>query len=499
MHRRFRLAHCVVPSLCVATILAQSPQASISQPDLALTRIGTVPVGRPSQMVFGPDGRLYITIADATGTDGPSVVRFDYDPTGSLTSPTTAASTGGAVGIAFGAVSLGPAGLPEASATTAMYLTDTARHGVSNLRVLTRNAQGTYGGPGAIDTVIVQNIPGGYHQADQIIIANGITLYVGIGVRTSDGASGHPGANSLRDNAYGGTISQIRDLRQVNGRVTDSAGFGLTGDNGTNSQPDARNAGPYTSTALNKLIVHSSGTRNPFGLALDGNGDLWFTNNFSTTQADGTFDGTIDPVTHILKGFDKGDLSLPDPSSPDLKNNVHDQLFKARPHGDYGSNNINWRDDAKHSNPEATSQAAVQSGFFNFAVHGVRSTTFDNLLPPRGGFAEYDQSNINRIVGLGPGSSANGFAFYTGGSFPARYRGQAFITRWAGTTSDSTGHSVGYRDVIAVDVATGIGRQVARNFGNPIAALEDGHGNILIADYSTKAIYRITPAPAIAR
>ena len=36
------------------------------------------------------------------------------------------------------------------------------------------------------------------------------------------------------------------------------------------------NAGPYTSRAANKLIVHSSGARNPFGLALDGNGQGLF-------------------------------------------------------------------------------------------------------------------------------------------------------------------------------------------------------------------------------
>src|SRR6185436_1403802 len=118
-----------------------------------------------------------------------------------------------------------------------------------------------------------------------------------------------------------------------------------------------------------------------------------------------------------------------DKTSPDLKNNVYDQLFKAVPRGDYGNNNINWRNDARNSNPEATSQAAMQAGFFNFAVRGVRSTTFDNLVPPPGGFAEYDQSNPNRIVGLGPGASADGLAFYTGTTFPARYRGTAFVTR----------------------------------------------------------------------
>jgi len=488
-----KVALVVLVSFLAATLSAQAPAPVTVQPDLRIESIGVVPQGRPSQMVLGPDGRLYVTISDAADANGPSVVSFAYDATGPLADPAVEASTGGAIGVAFGPVSLGPSGAPGSTLTTGMYLTDKPRDGISNLRVLTRGAQRPYGGAGGTNTVIVQNIPGGYHHADQIII-KGNTLYVGIGVRTMDGVQGHPGRGNLRDNAYGGTISQILDLRLVDGLTKDSAGFGLTGDISSNAVPDATNAGPYTSTALNKLIVHSSGTRNPFGLALDGNGDLWFTNNFSTTQADGSFDGTIDPATHWLKGFEPGDLSLPDPNDRDLKNNPHDQLFKARPRGDYGYNNINWRNDARKNNPEATSDAAVAAGFFDFATHGVRSTTFDNLVPPRGGFAEYDQSDPNRIVGLGPGSSADGFVFYTASTFPARYHGQAFITRWTGRTNDSTGHSVDYRDVIAVDVKTGIGRQVAKGFGNPLAALEDGHGNILIADYTTRIIYRILPA-----
>ena len=107
--------------------------------------------------------------------------------------------------------------------------------------------------------------------------------------------------------AYGGTISEILDLKQVNGLVTDSAGFGLTGVATSNSDPDYSNAGPYISTAVNKLIIQSSGTRNPFGLALDGSGNLWFTNNFNRSQSDGTFNGTIDPSTGLLYGITTGD------------------------------------------------------------------------------------------------------------------------------------------------------------------------------------------------
>ena len=137
--------------------------------------------------------------------------------------------------------------------------------------------------------------------------------------------------------AYGGTISEILDLKQVNGLVTDSAGFGLTGVATSNSDPDYSNAGPYTSTAVNKLIIQSSGARNPFGLALDGSGNLWFTNNFNRSQSDGTFNGTIDPSTGLLYGITTGD---PAPG-PDLANNAYDQFFEdcTLPLADYGYNN----------------------------------------------------------------------------------------------------------------------------------------------------------------
>ncbi len=161
------------------------------------------------------------------------------------------------------------------------------------------------------------------------------SLFVGIGVRTTDGVTDYPNAGSPRDPAWGGTISRIKDLKRVNGRVVDSAGFGMTGDASSNTQPDYSNSGPYTSTAANKLVVHSSGARNPFGLGLDASGQLWFTNNFNRSQSDGTFDGTIDPATHALKGFTAGN---PD-AGPDIKNNVHDQFFKAAEKGDYGYNN----------------------------------------------------------------------------------------------------------------------------------------------------------------
>ena len=477
-----------------------TPAPASLQPDLLLNKVAAVAGGAPAEMVFGPGGRLYVSLANFGSATALSVVSFAVDAAGHLSGQRTEASTGGALGVGFGPVSLGQYGSPGVATVTGMYLTDTARNNaagfsVSNLRVLTPGTSGVWGdtATGGIDTVVVQNIPAGWHQADQIVTqlnADGsTTLYVGIGVRTKDGATPFPNPANGLDMAYGGTISEIKDLRSVDGTVTDSAGFGLTGDAGTNTAPDMTNAGPYTSTAAGKLVVYSSGARNPFGLGLDGAGHLWFTNNFNRSQADGTFDGTIDPATGRMRGFTPGDPQIPgDTSDPDLKNNVYDQFFETAPRADYGYNNTNWR----------TNPAATAAGFFDYSHHGVRSTTVDNLHPPPGGFVEYDQSDANNLPGLGPSSSADGFAFYTGTAFAPAYRGDAFITRWNDKVSDSQGNSITYSDVVAVDPGTGAVRRIAAGFQHPLAAVEDGYGGLLVADNGDGSIYRLSAAPRVA-
>src|SRR5262249_25517834 len=147
------------------------PTAVAVQPDLAITKIGEFTIAVPAQMAFGPDGRLYASQVNFGDPTAPSAVSFRYDPAGGLTDERVEASTGGALGIPFGPARLGDPAAPGTFPATGMYLTDTARGGTSNLRVLTRDANGVWGGPaGGTDTVIVRNIPGSYHQADQIVI-----------------------------------------------------------------------------------------------------------------------------------------------------------------------------------------------------------------------------------------------------------------------------------------------------------------------------------------
>jgi hypothetical protein len=487
----------IVASMAVAC--EQSHAATMLQPDLNIEKIGQISEGPPAQMVFGPDGRLYVSLANSSA-NAASAVSFNYNPVATLSGERVTAATGGALGIAFGPVSIGNFGAPGVPTATAMYLTDTARNGISNLRVLTSDSTDFYGGAGSVNTPIVANIAAGYHQANQLVVKSNSdgssSLFVGIGVRTPDGVSDFPNVGDGRDTAYGGTISTIKDLRQVNGTVVDSAGFGMTGNASSNAQPDFSNSGPYTSTAQNKLVVQSSGARNPFGIGLDASGNVWLTNNFNRSQSNGTYDGTIDPATRVLKGFTSGD---PAPG-PNLKNNVYDQFFKAVAKADFGYNNINWRDDAAHNNTEVKTRAALDAGFFDPA-NRVQSTTFDNLSRPPGGFAQYDQSNINHIIGLGPSSSSDGFAFYTADAFPAEYRGKAFIARWTQSVIDEEGNVIDYADVIAVDPITGIAQRIALGFSDPIDVLEDGFGNLLVADYGDNSIWRISavavPEPSV--
>src|SRR3954464_14129326 len=54
------------------------PAPVVLQPDLALAKAGTVTQGGPAQLDFGPDGRLYASLAN-TAAGSASVVSFAYD------------------------------------------------------------------------------------------------------------------------------------------------------------------------------------------------------------------------------------------------------------------------------------------------------------------------------------------------------------------------------------------------------------------------------------
>jgi len=432
--------------------------------DLQIGKIsGTAFSGNPSQvtqMAFGPDGRLYCTTAYTNG----AVLRFDYNAAaGSLSNETTISGvTGQNLGIAFHGNEMYLSNLYTSPNATSTNIN------LSRLYRLTGDGNGNWTNPIAI----VEGIPRDDHGIDNIQIV-GDSLYVGIGVRTRNGSFQTFSGDSYGESAYGGSISTIANLKLLSTGIASAvakgqspeniAGFFLA--NPTNAQYQTEintNASPLTSTAADKLVVHSNGTRNPFGMAVDGDGNIWFTTNQQRISN---------------KGYNKDPSS---PSFPDaftgngFADNVYDQFFKEQAKGDYGYRNDNWR-----SHPPAG------SGFFNPA-NSVASVTYDNSAT--GALDNYSNANPH---GLGPSSSCDGFDFYKANTFPLRYHHDAFITRWNGTISDG-GQTLDFHDVVTVDPTTGQTTQIATGFNNPLAAVSDSAGNMLVADYGG-SIYRITP------
>ncbi|MBE9206731.1 hypothetical protein IQ244_09435 [Nostoc sp. LEGE 06077] len=383
---------------------------------------------RITQLAFGPDQRLY---ASTTNAD---VWSFAYNKKTGLLSDRQTATTIGGLGIGFEG--------------NQMYLSANNRL----VRLSDSNNNGLWGESGETNVNIVEGIPFGDHSANQIQIHNH-TLYLGIGTRTIDGRNRLFGEDNFGETSYGGTISWIQDLT----RVPDLPNAAQLRDEAGQLLQDTAfftSSAPYSSTATDKLIVHSAGARNPFGLGLDGDGNLWFTNNYG--RADSNGDGTS--TAHPQDALDA-----------DFSNDVHDQLFKAELKADYGYVNDNWR-----NNPDA-----IASGFFD-ANNLVRSTTFDNLYTDA--YTLHDPQNPD---GLGPSSSADGIAFYLGDRLPSEFQGQAFIARWnrGPITETDRENSLSYGDVVLVDPETGEVTQVADGFRNPLAILADSEG-IFVADFN---------------
>jgi hypothetical protein len=413
-------------------------------------------------MTFGPSGLLYVM------TTNQGVFSYVYDATtGALSSPVNAVPKAQGIGIAFHGNS--------------MYLSlfDGTVHKLDDA-----NGNGVWGEAGELDVAIVTGIPQGDHNTDQLLVV-GNTLYVGIGRRT---INGHVGAwtsgaiddlggkgffsggigRTYGDSAYNGTIAWIHDLTLVANRTGSANAF-------TTEPPVLSPAliqhddGPFLTQDPSKLVVHSAGTRNPFGLCLDRDGNLWFTNNFNRTATLGNGQAGFG-----LRG---------DQLDADFSRDVQDQLFRAVAGADYGYTDVNWRG----VNPMLTPTAP--------GYQRVRSVTFDNLYN-RGPYVLHDPA---RPDGLGPGSSSDGCAFWYSSGLPAELKGNIFIARWNGTITESGGlkRSLTYSDLVAVDVSSGRVLRIAFGFANPLAVLaDDRSGRLLIADYSDQVVYALQTVPA---
>lgn len=88
-----------------------------------------------------------------------------------------------------------------------------------------------------------------------------------------------------------------------------------------------------------------------------------------------------------------------------------------------------------------------------------------------------------------PHSSADGLVFYTGKSFPAGYRGDAFVAEWGDdVTSLGTGHIVKRVHFVG---ARAVVSTFATGFSHPLAVTIEPSGALLVADNGTGIIWRI--------
>lgn len=96
-------------------------------------------------------------------------------------------------------------------------------------------------------------------------------------------------------------------------------------------------------------------------------------------------------------------------------------------------------------------------------------------------------------VYLPPHAAPTGLVFYTGRTFPARYRGNLFVTEYGSSFAYApTGHDL-ERVVLGADGTAPISSVsvFASGFQHPIAVLVDPSGALLVADFGTGIIYRI--------
>ena len=318
-------------------------------------------------MAFGPAGRLYVM------TTSGGVFSYTLDASGALANPINAVPSIKGIGIGFHGNS--------------MYLSS---FDGSIYKLTDDNQNGHWGETGETSVAIVTGIPQGDHNTDQIQIV-GNTLYVGIGRRTINGHSGAWTSGQLDDfggkgffaggigrtwgdSAYSGTIAWIVDVTSVPNKVGAANAF--------NTEPPVLSqeliqgdAGPFTNRASNKLVVHSAGARNPFGLCLDRQGNLWFTNNFNRTVTLGNGQAGFG-----LRG---------DRLDANFAQDVQDQLFKAVPV-------------PTTATPTSTGRRQPDAHGGGHGNNRVKSVTFDNLYN-KGPYTIHDPANPDGLGRVLPG------------------------------------------------------------------------------------------------
>jgi hypothetical protein len=417
-----------------------------------------------TQLAFGPGpnpDRLYLYMSSTVR----GVRRAEYDPATGLSGLTTILPNIRGNGLAF---------RTNGSGQNEMYLSEpysASGLGLSRLwKVVDSDGDGDFTDTGSQTAAIVRGIPRDDHGLNHIQIV-GDSLYVGNGVRTRNGDFQTFSGDTFGESAYGGTILKIENLNNVE-TVNDSAGFYPATPNSTQYRnlvngTDPVSSSPFTSVADDKLRVIAAGARNPFGLAVDKNGDLFFTNNFQRVE------------NHVFDRNNTGAAASPDAFGGDgFADDIHDQIYKLAEFADYGYRNTNWQN----------SSQVKDAGFFA-ADNATASLTFDNWMTPNSADADVERSSSdpphNPAIpdGLGPHSSSNGLDFFYDAGGSSDLDGLAFVARWNFTVNDG-GQSLTYRDVVSVDVTTGAVSRVLFDVDQPLDILADGLGNLLIVEWS---------------
>ena len=228
------------------------PRASAAptpgQPGYALTEVSTgAPASGIAQLAFRPGDPAHLYAARTSEV----ITRYDYDPAnGQLANARDVAATPGYAiqGLAFHG--------------TDLYVSLNA----SPRSRLSRFSDPDGGGVYQTRHDFVHSIPTGAHGINQLQIV-GNTLYVGIGAA---GRTGDP----AEENVYTLTVARIVDLTQID--FSGPIGPDFTGPVNYLADP---NEWINTAGADGRLRYYASGFRNPFGIVIDADGDLWLSTN----------------------------------------------------------------------------------------------------------------------------------------------------------------------------------------------------------------------------
>lgn len=96
---------------------------------------------------------------------------------------------------------------------------------------------------------------------------------------------------------------------------------------------------------------------------------------------------------------------------------------------------------------------------------------------------------ISPVALFEPHSSADGLAFYRGTSFPAAYRGDAFVAEWGDSINNlGTGHIVKRVHFTGSHATVST---FATGFSHPLTVAFDRSGALLVGDYGSGIVWRI--------